>query len=582
VVAENLVWKYEIDYFSNGSIDSVGHSNNIAGEFAVGVHTVKWTLSDGCGNFETCTQEFEIRNCKAPTPYCLNGLSADLTPMDMDNDGNVDTEMLRITPDYFDVGSSHICGYDVLLSFSADVNDTVRIFDCSHIGEQEVEIWVTDVVNGNQDFCSTYLLVQDNNTVDFCDGAQLAFDVTGKVQTEKEEGISEVSIILEGSEFNVDTDENGNYAFNDLPQGAVFNVKALKNSEPMNGVSTLDLIIIQKHILGLQSLENDYKLIAADVNNSGGVTASDLIQLRKMILGQYEDFPENSSWRFLDAASPMMNIGDPWALGIHEKYEIGGLNSNMEINFIGVKVGDVNASVSMSSTPKAQIRTNVGLELVMDDMMLEKGDTYDLVLKANEQVNLTGYQLALSINPAKAKIVGINNQAATSEFDYIGNKKLDQGIITAMYADANGFELSEGASVISIQVQALENVSVSDLVGIDNHTLMAESYNERQEEMGISLDFREKVNKATSELYQNSPNPWSTSTFISFNLAKAGNGTIKVFDVTGKLVYLEKDYYNVGKHAIEISKDNIQGNGVYYYELTTDDFRAIKKMIISQ
>jgi hypothetical protein len=43
--------------------------------------------------------------------------------------------------------------------------------------------------------------------------------------------------------------------------------------------------MIQRHILGLQALDSNYKLIAADANNDGKVTASDLTDLRKLILG---------------------------------------------------------------------------------------------------------------------------------------------------------------------------------------------------------------------------------------------------------------------------------------------------------
>jgi hypothetical protein len=39
-------------------------------------------------------------------------------------------------------------------------------------------------------------------------------------------------------------------------------------------------------------------LIAADVNNDGKVSASDLTELRKLILGIYNELPNNSSWRF--------------------------------------------------------------------------------------------------------------------------------------------------------------------------------------------------------------------------------------------------------------------------------------------
>ena len=67
-----------------------------------------------------------------------------------------------------------------------------------------------------------------------------------------------------------------------------------------NGVSTLDLVRIQKHLLGIEALSSPYDLIAADANNSESVSAIDLVELRKLILGIYTELPANQSWRFVD------------------------------------------------------------------------------------------------------------------------------------------------------------------------------------------------------------------------------------------------------------------------------------------
>ncbi|MBK8627510.1 MAG: hypothetical protein IPN86_18665, partial [Saprospiraceae bacterium] len=78
------------------------------------------------------------------------------------------------------------------------------------------------------------------------------------------------------------TDESGNYAMEIIVDT---DLTAQKDGDDINGVSTLDLVIIQRHILGLQAMNSPYKLIAADANNDGKVTASDLTEIRKLILG---------------------------------------------------------------------------------------------------------------------------------------------------------------------------------------------------------------------------------------------------------------------------------------------------------
>ena len=68
----------------------------------------------------------------------------------------------------------------------------------------------------------------------------------------------------------------------------------------MNGVSTLDLVAIQKHLLGITPFTEFDKFVAADINLSETVSAIDIVELRKLILGIYVDFPNNESWRFID------------------------------------------------------------------------------------------------------------------------------------------------------------------------------------------------------------------------------------------------------------------------------------------
>lgn len=53
--------------------------------------------------------------------------------------------------------------------------------------------------------------------------------------------------------------------------------------------------MIQRHILDIQSFTSPYKLIASDANNDGKISASDLTDLRKLILGTTNELPKNES-----------------------------------------------------------------------------------------------------------------------------------------------------------------------------------------------------------------------------------------------------------------------------------------------
>ena len=84
-----------------------------------------------------------------------------------------------------------------------------------------------------------------------------------------------------------------------LPGGSGIHVTPSKNINILNGITTYDLLLISRHILGVGPFDVPSKFIAADINKNNQVTTFDIVELRKMILGIYTDFPANKSWRFI-------------------------------------------------------------------------------------------------------------------------------------------------------------------------------------------------------------------------------------------------------------------------------------------
>jgi len=63
---------------------------------------------------------------------------------------------------------------------------------------------------------------------------------------------------------------------------------------PFLGVSSIDLVDIQRHILGLQRFQSECRLRAADVNRDGLINGIDLVEARRLILGIYTEWPFGS------------------------------------------------------------------------------------------------------------------------------------------------------------------------------------------------------------------------------------------------------------------------------------------------
>jgi hypothetical protein len=82
-------------------------------------------------------------------------------------------------------------------------------------------------------------------------------------------------------------------------------------------------------------------------------------------------------------------------------------------------------------------------------------------------------------------------------------------------------------------------------------------------------------------LYQNTPNPVINNTTIGFNLPETDEATIKIYDATGQEMNSITGTYEAGYNEVKILRSHIPVGGVYFYELSSGDFRGVKKMLVT-
>ncbi|MBM4157507.1 MAG: Omp28-related outer membrane protein [Ignavibacteria bacterium] len=82
------------------------------------------------------------------------------------------------------------------------------------------------------------------------------------------------------------------------------------------------------------------------------------------------------------------------------------------------------------------------------------------------------------------------------------------------------------------------------------------------------------------ELMQNYPNPFNPITNIKFAIAKDGYASLKIYDITGKLIstYLN-EYVKAGYYNAEFNGSGL-ASGTYFYTLKSGDFSETKSMIL--
>lgn len=115
--------------------------------------------------------------------------------------------------------------------------------------------------------------------------------------------------------------------------------------------------------------------------------------------------------------------------------------------------------------------------------------------------------------------------------------------------------------------------------GIDELSLAVDIVEEIVPQGTAGIGERLKQNNGYT-LEQNSPNPFSSATRISYSLPVGSHTTLMVFDVLGnKIATLVDEVKTVGKHETYLESKDLQ-SGIYFYRLQSGQFSQTKKLSV--
>lgn len=572
-----------VEYSHNPYADDRHNPFNASGTYPVGVHKICWFVEDGCGNVGVCCQLFTIRDCKAPTPYCATGVIT----VPMPTSGCID-----IWAKDLDRGSYDNCTAQDKLKFyfDGDPNKTSIRICCQDFIDKKVndelivnvEMWVEDE-EGNKDYCKTIIIIQDNNLCPNVGSAKGR--ISGQVMTEKNEEASPVDMRLYMNGAMIVQKVGSPYSFGDLDLRMQYIVEPERNDDPLNGVSTQDIVAIQKHILGKEALSTPYKLIAADVNNSRSISSADIAEIRKLILGTISEFSKVKSWTFVPMtykfANPEYPFEAPRTEDIH--FSQTQVDESKTSSFMAIKLGDVTTNARAKNVGKIEERTNQSLKLEVDEMDLQAGQEVTVNFRGINFEQIEGYQFSLKFDNSMLSYVGSESSKLTMNETNFGERYLDRGILTTSWNSNRGESSGSQEVLFRLKFRVLRNGLLSHAMMIGSDVTPAQAYNSRGEVMDVVMQARNGNTEQTTgifELYQNEPNPFNKVTTISYRLPESGAVKLTVYDVTGKVLRVYSLNGHKGMNQYQVSREELGAGGVLYYQLDAAHNTATRKMIV--
>jgi Dockerin type I domain len=585
--SEGLTYNWTLVEKNNPSVIILrGSDSKITATLAYGKdYVANWIVFDRCGNQAFKTQNIKVIDAKTPAILCLNK-NAELG-------GMIGAATVAVNVADVVQGVSDNCSsYGYLTSQLAlvkttsnttnqypSVLGTTLTFTCADAGKKiPVQIWTKDEA-GNANYCISEITVQDN--LGFCTPPAT---ITGAIRTEADKTVNNVAVSVLQNNIalsSMTTSTTGAFSLTDLKKGQAYQVKASRNDNPVNGVTTFDIALISKHILGIQPLTSPYKLIAADVNKDGDVNASDMLLIRRMILKNIQTFPNNSSWRFVDKNFVFANVDNPFSSDFPEVVTLTNIPLAAQVNFAAIKVGDVNNSVNPSnftgsSGADIQIRNANTLKFEVEDIDMKAGKEYEIVFKS-ENFNALGYQFTLN-HTEGVELVKISSGTLTSMSDNNFGK-----FKNALTTSWNGITNDKNVEVFKLVLRSYLNIKLSEILTLGSNITTAEAYDKNGEMLDIELEFKSKstVNTEGFTLNQNEPNPFDSDTKISFNIPKeTQQGRLTIYDATGRIVKSIESPFKQGYNEFTIQRTELNTTGIFFYRIDTPTHSATKKMFV--
>jgi len=341
-----------------------------------------------------------------------------------------------------------------------------------------------------------------------------------------------------------------------------------RDTDPLEGVNMLDVILISRHILGVEPLSSPYKMIAADANKSGSITTSDIVQLRNLILGIYAGFPNNTSWRFVDTSFVFPNPANPFQT---QPVDTVGIVPGVTRIYYGIKVGDVNCTALLSFTSSGEE------SLTMPDLSLQANDIVEVPIYFLAAHQSYGFQFGLRFDSTQIELLDIIPVTSV-------NSALFADHVNVVWSGTslNPSTFSPGQPIYRLRIKALTALHLSDAISMDTATLLPQSYPTLSSLVNLNLKF---ATVATAEpgaiqtILDPLPNPTTAGVRVPLRLEQSATVMVELLDATGRRIYQYQQDKNPGAQWLDIPATAFPRAGVYFWRVQVGVVSRMGKIV---
>ncbi len=417
-----------------------------------------------------------------------------------------------------------------------------------------------------------------------------------------------------------------------LPQNidGPLKVTATKDQFWLDGVTSFDLLRIQWHILQLQPILEPESQIAADANNSGGISTLDMVFLRKLILFVIPELTFTDPWRFLptwtvinvkgnitngdvdfqehwsdvsgdpynitpfnyDAPFGLENFEYPAYLDVPLEFFWLSTNNQFDLSYFSfnaIKVGDINFSNSqMLMSNDADTREVKPAVVVSDPGLIKRGERLTVPVTLGGLGGTVAWQFGLWLSPDDFELLDIEaGDLSGFTKENFGLTELDEGKIRALWFAERPDAVPDFNSeqvLFNLVVEAKRNVlNLSESMRIDEDIMLSEAYNATGQPTGLDLTISQAAANTFEQAIQlmdQYPNPVQDQLTLEVLLEQDANLDIEVVDLLGNRSRAYTHAGTKGLNRVVLDQLNALANGTYLIRIMTADGQLTSSQFI--
>ena len=410
---------------------------------------------------------------------------------------------------------------------------------------------------------------------------------------------------------SITSDASGYYRSCSFPKNSSVTITPTRNTNPKEGVTTWDVALMSRHILGIEPFIYPYQMLAADVNNSGDIDGTDMLITRRVLLSILPNFPVGS-WRFVpnfflqqQAFKNQFDI-DPFTATFGGYcYDPNSCTSymdkiqlDMSLNesktsyawsFSPFKVGDVNycnTTYGVNGPPQgpgdpssfSSARTannSYQLRTSARTSSMRKNDDKTIVLRSKSAGNVVALQIGMRFLQSKFKIKDIEKGDFNTDNDLFDFNREDKGELRVLWFNKRGHtkNIRVGTVLLKAKVKANENIDdLLNVLNLDDQILKTEFYGENGNLIPMDLEWDDEDDNGNSNgnntiAVNTFPNPFTNEFTFEINSPVAAPATITISNViTRQNVVIQRQLLR-GLNVVNINNTASLPAGILTYSI---------------